>query len=312
MTSVSGHLLNYEFLISYKNWQNCDPQQLFDAPIRKTCTEDSEKIKRTLEREVKSCQGLIIWTDCDREGENIGFEIINVCKAVKPNLIVYRAKFSEITGAAVRRALANLIQPDKRQSDAVDIRQELDLRTGAAFTRFQTIRLQKIFPRHIADKLISYGSCQIPTLGFVARRYKEVEEFVSEPFWKIRGKFQNVVSFFFSKIHFFLFAVTHTIDDLTVEFAWDRNRLFDREACEDYLMLCLAEPTATVINVTTKPKNKWRPCPMDTVELEKLGSRKLKLPAKQIMTIAEKLYTQGIISYPRTETTIFSSEINLR
>lgn len=51
---------------------------------------------------------------------------------------------------------------------------------------------------------------------------------------------------------------------------------------------------------------------MDTIELEKLGSRKLKLSAKETMTIAEKLYTRGIISYPRTETNMFSKEINLR
>lgn len=40
-------------------------------------------IQRTLEREVRQCQALVIWTDCDREGENIGFEIIDVCKAGK-------------------------------------------------------------------------------------------------------------------------------------------------------------------------------------------------------------------------------------
>lgn len=58
---------------------------------------------------------------------------------------------------------------------------------GAAFTRFQTLRLQKIFPEVLADQLISYGSCQFPTLGFVVERYKQVQAFVSEPFWKIRG-----------------------------------------------------------------------------------------------------------------------------
>lgn len=187
MTSVSGHLMQLEFLVSYRNWRNVDPRSLFDAPIRKTVPEDFIKIKKTLEREIRGCQGLIIWTDCDREGENIGYEIIDVCRAIKPNLTIYRANFSEITTAAVRRALQQLGQPDKRQSDAVDIRSELDLRTGAAITRFQTLRLQRLFPQNIADKLISYGSCQIPTLGFVAERYKEIEAFVSEPFWKIKG-----------------------------------------------------------------------------------------------------------------------------
>ncbi|XP_023306069.2 DNA topoisomerase 3-alpha [Lucilia cuprina] len=292
MTSVSGHLLTFEFLSSYRNWNNVDPQSLFDAPVRKACSENFAAIKRTLEREVRSCNGLIVWTDCDREGENIGFEIIDVCRAVKPNITVYRAIFSEITKASVNRALQNLTQPDKRQSDAVDVRSELDLRTGAAITRFQTMRLQRLFPEKISDKLISYGSCQIPTLGFVAERYKEIEAFVSEPFWKIK--------------------VTHTIEDLTVEFLWARNRLFDKQACEDYYLLVIANPTATVESVTVKPKSKWRPTPLDTVELEKLGSRKLKLSAKEVMTIAEKLYTKGIISYPRTETNMFSKEIDLK
>lgn len=51
---------------------------------------------------------------------------------------------------------------------------------------------------------------------------------------------------------------------------------------------------------------------MDTIELEKLGSRKLKLSAKQTMTIAEKLYSNGIISYPRTETNMYSNDIDLK
>ncbi|XP_050100491.1 DNA topoisomerase 3-alpha [Anopheles aquasalis] len=291
MTSVSGHLLNHEFLPSFRGWQSCSPEDLFDAPVRKSCPESYDKIKKTLEREVRGCAALIIWTDCDREGENIGFEIIEVCKAIKPQLKVFRAKFSEITGPSIKRAIENLIQPDARQNAAVNVRSELDLRIGAAFTRYQTLRLQKVFPQDISDNLVSYGSCQIPTLGFVAQRYKEIENFIPQTFWKLK--------------------LTHTIDELTVEFNWARNRLFDRQCCEAYLMLCQANPLAKVVNVTEKPKNKWRPTPMDTVELEKLGSRKLKMNAKHVMTIAEKLYTQGIISYPRTETNMFTSDMKL-
>lgn len=91
-------------------------------------------MQKTLEREIRGCAGLIIWTDCDREGENIGFEIINVCTAVKSNLRIFRAKFSEITGVSVWRALQNLEQPNKNISDAVDVRQELDLRIGNTLT----------------------------------------------------------------------------------------------------------------------------------------------------------------------------------
>lgn len=97
-----------------------------------------------------------------------------------------------------------------------------------------------------------------------------------------------------------------------MEFNWVRNRLFDKPCCEAFLMLCQADGQALITNVLQKPKSKWRPQPMDTVEMEKTGSRKLKLSAKVIMTIAEKLYTQGFISYPRTETNQFSKDINLR
>ena len=47
-------------------------------------------------------------------------------------------------------------------------------------------------------------------------------------------------------------------------------------------------------------------------ELEKLASRKLRISAKETMLIAEKLYTKGFISYPRTETNIFPQDLDLR
>lgn len=53
-----------------------------------------------------------------------------VCLLVKPNLQVFRAKFSEITPNSIRRACETLTEPDSNISDAVDVRQELDLRIG--------------------------------------------------------------------------------------------------------------------------------------------------------------------------------------
>lgn len=200
MTSVSGHLLSHEFALSFNNWSAVDPIALFAAPVSKICPTNFQPIRKTIEREIRSCNGLIIWTDCDREGENIGFEIIDVCRAIKPNIEVYRAVFSEITSQAVKRALANLKQPDIRKSQAVDVRSELDLRIGAAFTRYQTLRYQRLFPSLIENKLVSYGSCQIPTLGFVTERFKENENFVPQSFWKLIGRCFSV--FDVNKIQF--------------------------------------------------------------------------------------------------------------
>ena len=60
--------------------------------------------------------------------------------------------------------------PDKRKSDACNTRSQLDLRIGAAFTRFQTLRFQKMYDA-LSSKIISYGGCQFPTLGFVVQRH---------------------------------------------------------------------------------------------------------------------------------------------
>lgn len=291
MTSVSGHLLGLEFKAPFQKWNSCNPVLLFDAEVEKYCPDNMIQIKRTLEKEARQCQALVIWTDCDREGENIGFEIIDVCKAVKPNLQVFRAKFSEITPNSIQRACETLTEPDVNISDAVDVRQELDLRIGASFTRFQTLRLQKIFPESLANQLISYGSCQFPTLGFVVERFKAIQAFIPETFYKIK--------------------VLHEVEEDSVEFSWKRNRLFNHTACLVLYQICMEDPIATVTSVTSKPKSKWRPLPLDTVELEKLASRKLKISAKETMKIAEKLYTQGYISYPRTETNIFPQNLAL-
>uniref|UniRef100_A0A131YRD8 DNA topoisomerase n=1 Tax=Rhipicephalus appendiculatus TaxID=34631 RepID=A0A131YRD8_RHIAP len=295
MTSVSGHLLNLDFVSGYRKWHSCAPSELFDAPVAEICTDQKyELIKQTLEREVRYCDTLIIWTDCDREGENIGFEIIGVCRKVKPNLRVYRARFSEITPAAVTRAVANLTDPDPRLNAAVYVRRELDLRIGAAFTRLQTLRLKREFPQELGDRLVSYGSCQFPTLGFVVERYRAILNFVPEPFWKIE--------------------MNHSKDGIKAEFSWKRHRLFDYHVCFLLYERCLhgTPPQAKVVEVKSKPKSKWRPQPMDTVELEKLASRKLRMSAKDTMQVAEKLYTDGFISYPRTETTKFPPDLNLR
>ncbi|KAG7459995.1 hypothetical protein MATL_G00216550 [Megalops atlanticus] len=291
MTSVSGHLLGLEFKAPFQKWHSCNPVLLFDAEVEKYCPENFVQIKRTLETEVRQCQALVIWTDCDREGENIGFEIIDVCKAVKPNVQVFRARFSEITPNSIRRACETLTEPDINISDAVDVRQELDLRIGASFTRFQTLRLQKIFPAALSNQLISYGSCQFPTLGFVVERFKAIQAFIPETFFKIK--------------------VLHETEEEAVEFSWKRHRLFNHTACLVLYQICMEDPVATVVGVTSKPKSKWRPLPLDTVELEKLASRKLKISAKETMKTAEKLYTQGFISYPRTETNMFPKTLNL-
>ncbi|XP_054167102.1 DNA topoisomerase 3-alpha-like [Oppia nitens] len=292
LTSVCGHLFNYDFGTQHKKWWSCEPKDLFWAPIEQTCGDNNQRIKQTLIREAKRCDVLIIWTDCDREGENIGFEVITVCRSANPRLNIFRAHFSEITVEAINRAFNNLIRPNKKLADAVDVRQKLDLRLGAAFTRFLTLELQKLRPELRDTKhVVSYGSCQFPTLGFVVDRHKQRENFVPQKFWSLEVNYKK--------------------NGFNAKFHWKRVRLFCELSCLAIMSKVMDNFEAIVTNIQTKRRTKWRPQPLDTVTFERSVSSKLKINAKKAMAIAEKLYTNGFISYPRTETNKFPPELNL-
>lgn len=72
------------------------------------------------------------------------------------------------------------------------------------------------------------------------------------------------------------------------------------------------DPTCVVTELSGRPKNKWRPVPLATVELQKRASRYLRLGSQGLMSAAESLYNEGYISYPRTETERFRQEFQHR
>ncbi|CAJ0565798.1 unnamed protein product, partial [Mesorhabditis spiculigera] len=294
VTSVSGHLMSLDFGPEMKDWHGTTMERLFDAPVIRFVSKDMQPVAQNIANEARNASTLVIWTDCDREGENIGDEVKTVCLKSNPRMNVYRAKFSEVTFASINRAIRTLQRLDNNIVEAVNCRSELDLRIGSAFTRLQTLHFQRHFAALFGGEnrqVISYGSCQFPTLGFVVERYKAIQEFITEPFWKLQ--------------------VDHLKNGVKTEFIWDRIRLFDRGIvqllCEDVQ----GANQAKVENLIKRPKNKWRPAGLDTVEFEKLAVRKLHISAKTAMQVAEGLYSKGFISYPRTETNKFPQNMGL-
>ena len=296
MTSVCGHVMSLDFHHKYNNWDAVDPQELFDAETLKKEATEKLQMPKFLQQEGKGADYLVLWLDCDKEGENICFEVINCVQRVmsksRPGQqTVFRAKFSAITETDICSAMQRLVEPNKNESQAVDARQELDLRIGCAFTRFQTKYFQGKYG-DLDSTLISYGPCQTPTLGFCVERHDQIQSFKPEPFWVLKPQ------------------VAHSSGQ-TLTLEWERARMFDKEVGVMFLNMVKEVKVATVLGVSKKEKAKQRPLALNTVEMLRFASSGLGIGPQLTMQIAERLYTQGYISYPRTETTHYPENFDL-
>ncbi len=201
---------------------------------------------------------LMIWTDCDREGEHIGSEIAAICRRVKRNIVVKRARFSAIIAQyavihfgwiplirirQIHNAAQNPVNLDQAQADAVEARTILDLKVGAAFTRMQTLVLQQRIQK-IADEksVLSYGPCQFPTLGFVVARYNDVKTFRPESFWYI---------------YLALTRPSSSQGNEETKFTWRRGHLFSYDEASTLYEMVLDAETARVTKVSKKETKKW-------------------------------------------------------
>ena len=337
MTSVRGHLLSQDFSQRWRKWHSCSPIELLgEGVIESFCADDMKGVYDNLQSIAKKSNVLVLWTDCDREGEHIGYEIKITCDKVKANLSCFRAQFSCCIKTEVTKAVQTLRRLNMGMVNAVIARQELDLRIGAAFTRFQTLLLQQKYSE--IEGVVSFGTCQVPTLGFIVEQQKKVESFVAEDFWSLKMKYterkdSSSTSTSTSTSESSTSTSTSTssstsnrskksstsnrgkkscTSDPSADFTWKRGRLFHRASCLALFESCVAAGRAVVTKDARNPKTKWKPVPLSTIEMTKRLSRSRHMSAKKIQDTAEKLYNNGILSYPRTETEIFRDDFDLR
>ncbi|KAK7306407.1 hypothetical protein VNO77_44346 [Canavalia gladiata] len=289
VTSVIGHIFSVDFPGKYQDWTATDPLDLFQAQVIKAESNPKAHICRHLNQEARGCRYLVLWLDCDREGENICFEVIE-STGFKIN-DTYRARFSSVTEKDVLTALDNLVRPSRDEALAVDARQEIDLKVGVAFTRFQTSYFQGKYG-NLDSRVISYGPCQTPTLGFCVQRYLQINTFKPEKFWSL---------------HPYIIQ-----NGYEIQLEWQRGRLFDINVATMFQKLIAEDGLLEVTELSEKQETKSRPVGLNTVNLLKVASSALGFGPQMAMQLAERLYTQGFISYPRTESTAYPPSFDFR
>ena len=202
--------------------------------------------------------------------------------------LVLRARFSSLNPLDLQSAYANLGEPDRRLSDAVEARKVIDLKLGVVFSRFITMYMRKEF-RSLFEaldvKLISYGPCQVPALWFVVKRHDEVAAFAPEPYWEVQ----------------LLARVAGQRRPL--RFLRQAGALGAEAPAERLRERAEGAGHLTVTSVSRRAVVRPRPLALNTVRMLQKASSRLRQGAQRALGIAEDLYLAGLITYPRTETT---------
>lgn len=242
---------------------------------------------KVLERLGKKASEIIIATDYDTEGDVIGY---NILRFVFKRNNAKRMKFSSLTREEIEKAFKNLMPTlDFGQVYAGLTRHYLDFYWGVNLTRALSL-----CARHFVKKkvIISAGRVQSPTLYLVFKREKEIEEFVPKVFWIIKAELEK--------------------DGKKLVANYEGGRIFDESIMFKILKECRKESKGKVISKKVEEVKILRPVPFDLTTLQKEAYKYFKISPSKTLQIAEDLYLEGLISYPRTSSQKLPKTLNIR
>lgn len=233
---------------------------------------DKKKVVSELRAAAKGAE---VWlaSDEDREGEAIAWHLATALKLdpTKTKRIV----FHEITQSAIESAVANPRTVDLKLVDAQQARRVLDRLVG--------YELSPVLWKKVRTGL-SAGRVQSVAVRIIVEREREIKDHQAESLYKISAIF--------------------TVDgqDLKAELA---DKIPLKDDARKFLEDCTSA-TFTVENIEQKPGSRNPGAPFTTSTLQQEAARRLGYSVKQTMTLAQRLYEEGNITYMRTDSTVLS------
>jgi DNA topoisomerase-1 len=291
---LKGHVLGPAFPEGYSNLQKTDLHDLIDAELIKEPTD--KNVVKAIKKVAKEADELVIATDFDREGELIGLEALEEMLDANPelgsregtadgSLEIKRARYSALTKEEIERAFDNLDTLSYPLANAGAARQDIDLLWGATLTRAVSLA-----SRRFGSNFLSVGRVQSPTLGLIVEREMERRAHVAKPFWELFAKFEHPDG---------TFETHHSVDKF-----WDK--------AEADAAFAGTKAPGVVKAVTARKNTRKPPTPYNTTAFSTDASSRLGITPASAMRIAEDLYMDGFISYPRTDNTVYPSSLPLR
>jgi len=238
---------------------------------------DKKKVVTDLKKAAKEASAIWLASDADREGEAISWHLYETLELNHEN--TRRIVFQEITKPAILAAIENPRDIDMNLVNAQQARRVLDRLVG--------FELSPVLWRKIQPKL-SAGRVQSVALRLIVDREREILGFNSEPYYKVEA----------------LFHPEGTPENTLVKAVLD-TRFNNLENAQAFLEKCIGA-TFSISSIDKKEGTRTPAAPFTTSTLQQEAARKIGLSVSQTMSIAQKLYEQGLITYMRTDSTNLS------
>jgi DNA topoisomerase-1 len=277
---LSGHIMNYVTPKELERWTHSSVDAILNDPKSLVKVFQRRGYSQALRNLALNASEVIIATDSDDEGENIGLEVLETLRGIqKP---VKRLWLNTTVPSDIRESFSGLRQFNYNLAFSVEARRKIDAVVGFSATRELSLSLKY----KVGKAVLSFGRVQTTTLLLVVDREREITNFIPNPFWEITAKVKNI-SFIHESSPFF-----------------DRTQAYEifEKVRNPKQFLCTSVREKT--NLVQPPK------PMNTQEMLRVGSSFFHISPSKVLGLAEELYLSSIITYPRVDNQTYSHAFN--
>ena len=248
-----------------------------------------------LRQAVKQADSVYIATDPDREGETIGWHLQQALKLKAPHRVVY----SEITPAAVRKAVANPRSLDRDLVAAGRARDCLDKLVGYKGSR------HVVWPLNNGAK--SMGRVQSATLHLLCLREREILSFVPQDYWSVWVEYAQGFKAFYKRKPTARRPGSNEEGKQKSGTSEREGERVSSQAEADRLLAIAQSHSHSVIVIEGKTKTQSPPPPFITSSLQQAAGSKLKFAPDKTMKVAQSLYEARHITYMRTDSVVLAA-----
>ena len=249
--------------------------------------EIKEQSKHRMNEIFNDCKGkdVIIATDPDREGYGIGYMVYETIKNVAKS--VKRAEFHEITESGIKKGL------DKAVPFSSSNLKEFDsFKARAVGDKLVGFIMSPTYINKLNDKNLSVGRVQTPALALIVKRELEIKEFLASPAskqidYKIKAKLKTGSG---------------------VEFTAVNDNIFSSKDEANAKIDELGGSRAKVYQIDTKQSQIKPQSPFRTSQMQETANKRLGFSSDKTMSLAQKLFEKGLITYHRTDSNTISDE----